>query len=375
MANRGVYLLSSNSRLKYFEDCLRALMLPREMILHFRYRTDHLDPEFVAAVRAGSVANLNVLVSYLYQENEGPKWVPTSIKPLRFGVITEARIDGPTAHIYFRVTGYPINAGAGIVDAANKAMTGGESPRYGALGATIDAQQSTEDTDNEAFIAIVEGFREVELRASFTGDTTLTQIDPLFVRVEGLYRKGQTSPALLTPVQIGASDRQRGYEIDSDDPLELRLRFHQPKWSKIDTKQYTLSLDVDRQYFGVPDHESHRIASPYDAMEFLLLPLRNNTGWLSRIALSSKSGVDDVVGNIVSFSALTRGTPRLWPWFNATIEALNPTVAILLAVASTFVAVWGKVDQTHADIPAVVWVIWSVAAALVVLNAVKAVRR
>jgi hypothetical protein len=372
MESATIYLFSSNSRLKYFEDCLRALMLPREMVMHFRYRTSHLNSALVAAIASCAAVGKSVLVSYLYQEYDGTTWMPKSAKPLRFGVITEARLDGPTAHLFFRVTGYANELSALGAD-AEQAMRSDEGLKYGVLGSADKRScESKEDSDASAFIAIVESFTQLELRASFTGDGALEQMDPLFVRIEGLFRKGKSGLVVITPVQLGPSDRLRGYKITSDDPLELRIRFHQPKWSRVDRKSYSLSLDVDPSYFAVPAHESIRIASPYDVTEFLLLPLRTNVAWLTRIAVTSSSEGENAIGNIVSFSALTEGTPHVWPWVTAIVEAATPLVAILLAVASTVIAV--TKTPTNDGIPTVVWIIWAVASIFVVMGATKSLR-
>src|ERR1700730_5659425 len=80
-----LYLFSSNVRLQYFTDCLRALMLPRGMVLHFRYLKQHVEPSVWTKITDNPtwLVGKNVLVLYLFQEPlDENKWRPVAYFPL-----------------------------------------------------------------------------------------------------------------------------------------------------------------------------------------------------------------------------------------------------------------------------------------------------
>ena len=103
-----IFLFSSNARAKYFDDCLQALMLPRGMVLHFRYRLDYLDPQITKLIGDKKLVGERVVVCYLFQELENGEWTPRHVRPLRVGSIVDVQVNGPSVHLYFAVDSYPL---------------------------------------------------------------------------------------------------------------------------------------------------------------------------------------------------------------------------------------------------------------------------
>jgi hypothetical protein len=331
------------------------------MILHFRYRSKYLDQELLKQVSSGNAAGREVMVCYLFQEYKDKKWEPKSIHPLRSGTIVKAHILGPEVHIYFAVTGYPTADGiVAIVEMATAAFNRDGDLYFASSGGQVAASLvSTEAKDADAFTCVVDQLQEQQLTSLNQADQVV-QMDPLFYRVQGIYESsGKGKPQVVAPTSsAGVSDRERGFLIRNSNPLELRVQFHQPKWSNIDRRHITLVLDADADNFSVPKNAKMPIASPYDESVFYVLPRRDNIGWITRIGFY---GTDEKgpVDSVTRFDALVRATAIVPPVVTRLLAALSPAVSVLIAVVALIVSAFGSADSIKvlAKITTLGWVI------------------
>ncbi len=372
-----IAFFSSNSRAKYFDDCLQALMLPRGMVLHFRYRDNYLEPMIKNLVAQGSIVGQRVVVCYLYQEfNDQQKLVPQTAHALRAGRIVDARIDGTACHFYFEVEGYPTqDSGQRVSDAARAAQRR-ESDKY--FVCTIEglspADFSAETSDSASFSFIAGGFPEDQLRYPDLTTHTMKHRDAFFYRVEGIYQRGSAGQAeILSPSSFAAFGIERGYVVQNDDPLEVRVQYEQPQWSNVGDLGLSLSFAVPESHFGNPPRTDVSIGSPYDRAEFYVVPLRDNHGWLSRMELQ----VDTPDGQSPDFTAVAR--TRFAPWVRANpvhspkliafLDAFNNMTAIALAIVSGIIALIGQAAKgNQSPIALIPWWVFVIVAALLLTN-------
>src|SRR6266496_6094017 len=112
----SIYLFSSNSEIKYVVDILEALALPRNFVHHFRYRLKWVEPTLRQKLPTTTLdsknplVGLNVVVCYLYQEQQNGKREWKSMYAVRRGSIIDCYKSGPNdldvAHFYFQLTDY-----------------------------------------------------------------------------------------------------------------------------------------------------------------------------------------------------------------------------------------------------------------------------
>jgi hypothetical protein len=358
-------------------------MLPRGMTLHFRYRTSFLDPPFLGMASSGRATGTRVLVCYAYQDDRSGVWEPRSVRPLRAGKIVDVQLSGPEIHIYFELDGYPRDAQSisALTAMADAALRKEGKLSFASMGASIDESQlfkggliSSQVQDAGAFTEVIDQLPEDEVRTPDQYDK-LRERDPLFYRVQGIYKRGKRQPALINPTSLaGVSNRQHGYVLRDGNPIELRIQFHQPKWSKIDNRGLSLVLETDERRFSVPQDERMAIESAYDQAQFYILPLRDNDGWMSRLAVSGRDGNDEKSSDVADFSALVRALPKAPPLLVRTITALSPTVTVFLAIVSIIVAFSAKANPAStvnplSQIPLVAWAIGGAAMLIVALSA------
>lgn len=371
-----VFLFSSNRRPRYFDDCLQALMLPRGMVLHFRYRVEHLDPAFVALVDGKKATKSHVLVCYAYQDRSNGAWEVKSVRPLRSGTIVDVERLGPEIHIYFAVDGYPLDTEAisKTTEAANAALRKEGRISFVSVGSSIQPSLiSTEQTDGAAFTLVIDQFLREEIRVCDEAGN-LYDVDPLFYRIQGIYKRGKRGQSpLMKPTSItGVTARQSGYLISDGKPVELRLQFHQPKWSTIDKRNLSLALKSDDRWFSVPQQRRMEIASAYDQAEFYILPLRDNAGWMTSLGLDAQDEKGNRSEDATSFSALMRATAKVPPILSQTVAALSPSVTVFLSIIAiifSFSASVAPGKNPMSGIPIGVWILIVIPLVIVSLNA------
>lgn len=354
-----IFLFSSNRRPRYFDDCLQALMLPREMVLHFRYRNEWLDPTLLELITKGKPAGRDVMICYLYQEYENAQWQPKSIRPLRYAKIVEAVAHGPEVHIYFSVLGYPLGQASleKITTLAEVAFRKEGKLCFASTGDPVSTDLvSSESVDAEAFPSVIEQLQKDEIRSVDQNDQ-LIQMDPLFYRVQGICQRDKTGMSnVLTPSSdAGVSDREHGYLLTNSNPLELRIQFHQPKWSNIANQRFILELKADDKRFSIPQDAQMPIASPYDENAFYILPLRDNVGWITRIGFQGVDHDGQVTDSITKFSALVRATPILSPIFVRSMAALTPSITTFVALVALLISLFGNSNSSLWNLP---WPLW-----------------
>jgi hypothetical protein len=340
-----IALISSNARQQYFADCLRALMLPRGMVLHFRYRTKYVDPSLLSKITAGSIAGHGVVVCYAFQgANSGAEASNIEgIRPIRRGTIIDAEIVGPTVHLYFTVDGYPSHGDAAseIAHAVAERQRLSEVPLFAAVIHGLgQALFSTGDADATAFAAMVDSFEEGDLQLTVQSGAR-ENCDPLFMRVDGLYSRPDSSKSvrLIPTLTPPFSNRERGYIVTTPNPLELHVQFYQPRWSSVANAGLSIELKVDEEFIASSDRLE--IRSPYDQAEFSLFQDSRNGRPASRIELlpvraEGKQQSDHIMTQGFTFvvSRQFKAERRSVPNFSLASNLLAILISAVAALAS-----------------------------------------
>lgn len=351
-----IALLSSNARAKYFEDCLEVLMLPRGMVQHFRYRSKYVDPMLLAQIGSRQIIGKAVVVCYVLQLfDQSGRLRPAKVHPIRSGTIVDAQVVGPSVHLYFAVAGYP--SGKQSASAIASAVAAGRDRDGGPFSvATVNGLNSGQfstksDADAAAFSEIIDAFEPDDMQLISGATGPLIPCDPLFYRIDGLYKRGGKSEAsVIHPSRIAEfSDRQRGYVLAGDDPHELRVQYHQPAWSKLDSAGMSLQVKTDSVRFANPDTDQLDVTSLYDQTEFYLLPKRTNTGWISRVDVLPENVPPTVSHGSTSrtvisrpFEVLATSKPAYPLWLVVVAGASSNLAAILISVISVIIALSSK---------------------------------
>lgn len=338
-AESTVFLFSGNRRPKHFDNVVRAIMLQRGMLLHVRYRRGQLEPAILADIEGKRLANRPAVTCYLFSEplqEVAPK--DRTAYAIRQATIADAYVVGPSVHIYCVLAGYPRATEAGwLSGVAHAAHASGGSDGYFAVGSNlVRPTQFCEPTDDDtSFAAIVDRFDCRHLQRA-DNQNKVEFLDPLFLRVQGLYRGGE----LLQLTELGTTTR-RGYILRSDAPLDLRVQFYQPEWSNIDKAGLSLTFETDK-HFDNPKKDRFDIASAYDKTEFLLMPHRRDTKWLARATLGPATELTSMKAKdrcvlVVPFEMLLEATPVYPPWLNVLVTSSANSITILLALIATIV--------------------------------------
>ena len=364
-----VFLFASNVRAKYFEDCLKALMLPRGLVLHFRYRRDWIQPELQTQIETQQIVKREVAICFLKQRVSGPNAFEAVLnRPLRSGHIVDAFFRGPSAHIYFAVTGYPIASELHVIAEAADAARAKHADRPAGRPFVVETdglwrnQFTTDVTDDDsAFAGVVDSFQEDDLEVISDDGTRMVAVDPLFWRIDGLHTRSnwwdtKAGPITMDPTPIAAftaSQRNTGYVVTRDIPIETRVQFYQPAFSRLHTAGMDIVATTDSKHFSNPEEDRIPIQSGYDEGSFVLLPVRTDRAWLSRISICPM--LNDTYSPVrrpvfASFEAWVDARPAVSS-VSRVISAVGTNLATMsLAIASLVVSVVAKASP-NAPLP------------------------
>lgn len=365
-----LYLFSSNVRLQYFTDCLRALMLPRGSVLHFRYLKQHVDPSVWTRITDSPswLIGKSVLVLYLFQEPiDDNKWRPMAFYPMRKGKVVDVDYAGASVHLYFELENFPNQQNLSDVNsAAETALFGNNSDRSRVYVASCGQALSTEyfsddaSTDKRAFTAIVDALPEEHLRpAAQKNGSQQIQYDPIFVRVDGLKPPRDSAAArgktIIDPTSLALGDRERGYEVTDEAPYSLTISFHQPKWSKAHDNGRLIRFETSQANFSNPEQTDIHIASPYDQQDVYLMPKKSRTGWISRARLH----VPDLKPLVTDGKEVRFIAPDWDCWFHSKPSINLQTAQVLdflTGGAPAALALFALMFTSTAPVPALVYV-------------------
>jgi hypothetical protein len=377
-----LFLFASNVRAKYFEDCLKALLLPRGLVLHFRYRRNWVQPELQVQIETRAIVEREVVVCFLKQAVVAPnRFKPLLNRPLRAGRIVDAFFKGPSAHIYLAVAGYPLTKELGAISAAaDAARAQSADPLFVVETNAVSRSQLTAITDNEdsAFAGVVDSFKEEDLEVINDDGTGMVAVDPLFWRIDGLHSRpkwwnANAQATIMAPAPISAfsqPQRHAGYVLTRDIPIEARVQFYQPLFSRLHNARMAIVVKTDSEHFSNPDEDRIEIQSAYDEGSFILLPVRTDREWLSRVMIqptpdATYSPVRRPV--FASFDAWVDARPAVSPFFRL-ISAIGTNLAtLLLSMAALIVSVMAKAAPNAPLAPWLIGVLVGLGVAAIVL--------
>jgi len=337
-------------------------------VLHFRYRRNWIQPELHAEIETRTILEREAVICFLKQIVVGDQFRPVLNRPLRAGRIVDAFFKGPSAHIYLAVTGYPLtNELAALTAAADAARAQSADPLFVVRTDAVSRGQLTANIDNDdsAFAGVVDSFQEADLEVINDDGTGMVAVDPLFWRIDGLHGRPNwwdtnAQATTMSPAPISAFDqpqRHAGYVLNRDIPIEARVQFYQPVFSRLHNARMAIVATTDSEHFSNPEEDRVEIQSAYDEGSFILLPVRTDREWLSRIAIrptpdATYSPVRRPV--FASFEAWVDARPAVSPFFRL-MSAIGTNLAtMLLAVSALIVSV---VTKAAPNAPLAPWAI------------------
>jgi hypothetical protein len=402
---RFIYLFSSNYRLKYLEDDLLTLLLPRDMAVHFRYLAKYVEPDLLANAKdhPGELIGSTVLISYPATVREstvanakasadraaalgGDPTAGVYIYPLRFATLIGLDASGDMLHLYFSVTGYPTAPGfeTDLASSIMRAHKKGEQTFHASFGEQqTKAACSTIDGDIAAFNAIADSFKR-EHWLYYENDGTEILLEPVFARVGGIRQQPNVLQRTLKPGSLCKpraifGQNEKGYSLRGGRVYSFTVSFRQPKWSKLPEHGASLVLTCDEKLMASPAKSTFDILSFYDTAELYIIPRETLYGWNGRSSLSL-----EITGELGGHSGIKRKalaadwncwlktTPRFPPLVVNVIESLYSIVP-LLAIIVSFVARAEASLTPNAKVQPVTtldWILLSIVVVVVIARAV-----
>ena len=371
--SQWIYLLTSNSHIKYISDALETLSLPSGTVQHFRYQMKWLGDSLQKEIpeeesKDNRLKGTRMVICYLYQKkNEQGNWTWNSIYPIRIAVLKDVYKTGSgetdPVHFYFGIEDYisydeEEKFLSKFIDKIKSKHE--EKEEYAFLEESLDNKYT--NRKESPFRTICNALNAGGAFKSPKGDT---EYYPVFCSVKGL--KGPKG-GIVKP-KYDYFVHKSYYEIDEGRRYALEFDTYFPQ----DPPKFTIEISSPaKEVFSTPSKDTFDVTSRYDKMSFLLVsrllyrdvwthikfatnlgespngktPLNLEIKFLMKVKRNAKYRIANVAANVI-FSILTVAVSITFPTYLRKWEYWLIIIGIytIWVVIKIRIVFWGKIKK------------------------------